>query len=223
MIKKIRSEQKISIDTKFKDWINNQNIEWKWSSKNTLEQNEKSERFDVLLIEKTRCIREFFKLFENLYSECYLLVVYLLNRTSMIQLNWDSSLIRLQPLFKKSIKWKLDHLKIFNCKTYVLLKDANVSSRSEKMKARAFVDYLIDYDFINIFRIWNFEKDDVNDYKNVIFDEKFIMTHIINKISLESQKRRISCNFVFIQSNQLSISIWTVLTRNDWKRSFETD
>ncbi len=39
------------------------------------------------------------------------------------------------------------------------------------MKARAFVDYLIDYDSINIFRVWNLEKDDVNDYRNVIFDE----------------------------------------------------
>jgi hypothetical protein len=39
------------------------------------------------------------------------------------------------------------------------------------MKARAFVDYLIDYDSINIFRILNLEKDDVNDYRNAIFDE----------------------------------------------------
>jgi hypothetical protein len=39
------------------------------------------------------------------------------------------------------------------------------------MKASAFVNYLIDYDLINIFRVWNFEKDDVSDYRNVIFDE----------------------------------------------------
>jgi hypothetical protein len=39
------------------------------------------------------------------------------------------------------------------------------------MKARAFVNYLIDYDSINIFRVLNLEKDDVNDYKDVIFDE----------------------------------------------------
>jgi hypothetical protein len=35
------------------------------------------------------------------------------------------------------------------------------------MKAHAFVDYLIDYDSINIYRVWNFEKNDVNDYKYV--------------------------------------------------------
>jgi hypothetical protein len=171
MIRKIRSEQKISINIKLENWINDQNIEWEWSSKNILEQNDKSKRFDVLLIEKAKCIRNFFKLLENLYSECYLAVAYLLNRTLMTQLSWDSSLIKLQRLLKKSIRWELNHLKIFDCKAYVLLKDANVSSRSKKIKARAFVNYLIDYDSINIFKIWNLEKDDVNDYKNVIFDE----------------------------------------------------
>ncbi len=171
MMKKIRSEQKTSIDLQLKNWINNQNIEWDWSSKYTLEQNDKSERFDALLIEKARCIREFSKLSKDLYPECCLAVVQLLNRILMTQLSWDSSLIRLQRLLKKSIKWKLDHLKIFDCKTYVLLKESDVSSRSEKMKARAFVDYLVDYDSIIIFRIWNLEKDDVSDYKDAIFDE----------------------------------------------------
>jgi hypothetical protein len=170
MIKKIRNEQKISINTKLEDWINNQNIEWDWSSKNILEQNDKSKRFDALLIEKARCIKEFFKLSKDLYPECYLAAAHLLNRTSML-FDWQSSLIRLQRLLKKSIRWELDHLKIFDCKTYVLLKKSDVSSRSKKMKTRAFVDYLIDYDSINIFKVWNLEKDDVNDYKDIIFDE----------------------------------------------------
>jgi hypothetical protein len=39
------------------------------------------------------------------------------------------------------------------------------------MKSRAFIEYLIKYDFINIFRVWNSEKDDVNDYRDVIFNE----------------------------------------------------
>jgi hypothetical protein len=189
MIKKIRSEQKISINIKLENWINDQSIEWEWSSKYIFEQNEKSERFDVLLIKKTKCIKEFFKLFEDLYSECYLAVAHLLNKTLMTQLKWDSSLIRLQRLLKKSIKWKLNQLKIFDCKAYVLLKKSNASSRSKKMKARAFVNYLIDYDSINIFRIWNFEKDDVNDYKNIIFDEK-VYYDTYNKINLIKKSER---------------------------------
>ncbi len=171
MMKKIRSEQKTSIDLQLENWINNQSIEWEWSSKYIFEQNDKLERFDVLLTEKARCIRKFSKLLEDLYPECYLAVAHLLNRTSMLS-DWQSSLIRLQRLLKKSIRWEIDHLKMFECKAYVLLKESDASSRLEKMKARAFVDYLIDYDSINIFRVWNLEKDDVNDYRDVIFDEK---------------------------------------------------
>jgi hypothetical protein len=189
MIKKIRSEQKISINIRLENWVNDQNIEWEWSSKNTLEQNDKSERFEALLIEKARCIREFFKLFEDLYSECYLAAAHLLNRTLMTQLRWDSSLIRLQRLFKKSIRWELNHLKILDCKTYVLLKDSDASSRSEKMKARAFVNYLVEYNFTNIFRIWNLEKSYVSDYKDVIFDENAYFD-IYNKKDLIKKSER---------------------------------
>ncbi len=126
--------------------------------------------FDALLTEKARCIREFFKLSEDLYFECYLVVVYLLNKTSML-LNWQSSLIKMQQSLKELIKWKLNHLKIFDFKTYILLKELDVSSRLKKIKTHVFVNYLIDYDLINIFKVWNLEKNDVNDYSNVIFDE----------------------------------------------------
>ena len=40
------------------------------------------------------------------------------------------------------------------------------------MKLRAFIDYLIGYDSINIYRVWNSDKKDINDYKNVIFNEE---------------------------------------------------
>jgi hypothetical protein len=43
--------------------------------------------------------------------------------------------------------------------------------KNEKMKSRAFIEYLIKYDSINIFRVWNSKKDDVNDYRDVIFNE----------------------------------------------------
>jgi hypothetical protein len=39
------------------------------------------------------------------------------------------------------------------------------------MKSRAFIEYLIEYDFINIFRVWNSKKNDVSDYRDVIFNE----------------------------------------------------
>ncbi len=172
MIRMIRSDQKTSIENKLNKWIQKQNIAWKWSSKYTSEQSEKSERFEALLIEKTRYIKAYAKILEDLYSECYLAVIYLLNKTFIVRLKWNSSLITLQKCLNESVKWELFNLKVFDSKTYVLLKDSDVSTRSKKLKARVFVKYLIEYDSINIFRVWNLEKWDVNEYRDVIFDEK---------------------------------------------------
>ncbi len=67
---------------------------------------------------------------------------------------------------------------MYKCKIYSLLKDVDVSSRDSKLKSLAFVDYLVDYNSINIFRVWNSEKEDVNEYRDVIFDESEL--HNIN-------------------------------------------
>jgi hypothetical protein len=131
-----------------------------------------------LLIEKTKCIKEHAKLSKNLYSECYFVAAHILNRTSSSVLNWKSSLIFMQKLLKKSIRNEIAHLKVFDCKAFSLLKKTNALKKSEKMKSRAFIEYLIKYDFINIFRVWNSEKDDVYDYRDVIFNEtKFFDTY----------------------------------------------
>jgi hypothetical protein len=173
MIRIIRTSQKTSIDKRLENWIINQNIIWNWSAKNTFEQNDISKRYEVLLIEKARCIREHAKLFENLFLECYMTVEHLMNRILNQALNWESSLIRIQKLINQnqSIRLELDHLKMYECKTYLLLKDADVSSRDSKLKSRAFVDYLVGYNSTNIFRVWNSEKEDVSEYRDVIFDE----------------------------------------------------
>jgi hypothetical protein len=82
----IRNDQKTFIENKLNKWIHEQNIEWKWSSKYTSEQNKKFEQFEALLIEKTKCIKEYAKFSEDLYSKCYLAAIYLLNRTSIVRL-----------------------------------------------------------------------------------------------------------------------------------------
>jgi hypothetical protein len=131
-----------------------------------------------LLIEKAKCIKEHAKLSKNLYSECYLVAAHILNRTSSSSLSWDSSLIFMQKLLKESIRNEIAHLKVFDCKTFSLLKETDTFKRSEKMKSWAFIEYLIEYDFINIFRVWNSKKDDVSDYRDVIFNEtKFFDTY----------------------------------------------
>jgi hypothetical protein len=173
MIRIIRSSQKTSIEKRLENWIIDHRIIWDWSAKNTLEQNDISKRYRALLTEKARCIREHVKLSKELFFECYLTDEHLMNRIFNQALNWESSLIRMQKLINEnqSIRLEINHLKMYECKTYSLLKCADVSSKNSKLKSRVFVSYLIDYNSINIFRVWNSEKDDVNDYRDVIFDE----------------------------------------------------
>jgi hypothetical protein len=131
-----------------------------------------------MLIEKTKCIKKHVKLSKDLYSECYLVVAHILNRTSSSSSSWNSSLIFVQKLLKKLIRNEIAHFKVFDCKAFSLLKETNAFKKSEKMKSRTFIEYLIKYDFINIFRVWNLKKDDVNDYRDVIFNEtKFFDTY----------------------------------------------
>jgi hypothetical protein len=146
--------------------------------KNIFEQNEKFKRSDELLIEKTKCIKEHAKLSKDFYSECYLFAAHILNRTFSSSLNWDSSLIFMQKLLKESIRNEIAHLKMFDCEAFSLVKETDALKKNQKMKSRAFIEYLIKYDFINIFRVWNSKKDDVNDYRDIIFNEtKFFDTY----------------------------------------------
>jgi hypothetical protein len=115
---------------------------------------------------------------KDFYSKCYFVVAHILNRTSSSTLSWNSSLIFMQKLLKESIRNEIAHLKMFDCKAFLFLKKANAFKKNEKMKSRTFIEYLIKYDFINIFRVWNSKKDDVNDYRDVIFNEtKFFDTY----------------------------------------------
>jgi hypothetical protein len=178
IIRIIRIDQEIFIDKKLENWVFEQKINWNWSTKNTFEQNKKFERFDDMLIEKTKCIKKHIKLSKNFFSECYFVVTHILNRTSSQILSWNSSLIFMQKLLKKLIRNEIVYFKMFDCKAFSFFKEINAFKKNEKMKSWAFIEYLIKYDFINIFRVWNSEKNDVNDYRDVIFNEtKFFDTY----------------------------------------------
>jgi hypothetical protein len=201
IIRIIRIDQEIFIDKKLENWMREQDINWNWSTKNTSEQNEKSERFDDMLIEKAKCIKKHVKLSKDLYSECYFVAAHILNRTSSSSLSWNSSLIFMQKLLKESIRNEITHLKVFDCKTFSLLKKTDEFKKSDKMKSRAFIEYLIKYDFINIFRVWNSKKNDVSDYRDVIFNEtKFFDTYEkVDLLKKEEKKFYVTYRAIFMQ------------------------
>jgi hypothetical protein len=100
----------------------------RWT-KTIFKQNEKFERFDDMFIEKTKCIKEHVKLSKKLYSECYFVAAHILNRTSSQILSWDSSLIFMQKLLKKSIWSEIIHFKIYDCITFSLLKKITIQKK----------------------------------------------------------------------------------------------
>jgi hypothetical protein len=90
---------------------------------------------------------------------------------------------------------------MFDCKTFSLLKKIDALKKNEKMKSRAFIEYLIKYDFINIFRVWNSKKDDVSDYRDVIFNEtKFFDTYeAIDLFKKEERKLYVTYRAISLQ------------------------
>jgi hypothetical protein len=154
-----------------------------------------------MLIEKTKYIKQHVKLLKDFYSECYFVVAHILNRTLSSLLSWDSSLILWQKLLKESIENEITHFKMFECKAFSFLKKADTFKKNEKMKSWTFIEYLIKYEFINIFRVWSSKKDDVNDYRDVIFNEtKFFDTYEkIDFFKKEERKFYVTYRAIFMQ------------------------
>jgi hypothetical protein len=204
-----------------------QEISWDWSTKNTLEQNEKSERFDELLIEKARCIREHAKLSKDFYSECYLVAAHILNRTSSSTLSWDSSLIFMQKLLKESIRNEIVHFKVFDCKAFSLLKKTNALKRNEKMKSRAVIfnetKFFDTYKAVDLFKkekrklyityraisLQIFENSDEKQYDKISIRKHVLDNSRKNVVSKSMMKKEISSS---IETFQLSTSDDTSLS-----------
>ncbi len=104
-------------------------------------------------------------------------------------------------MLKELIRNEIAHLKMFDCKAFSLLKKADALKKNEKMKSRAFIEYLIKYDFINIFRVWNSKKDDVSDYRDVIFNETkfFDMYEKIDLFKKKEKKLYVTYRAIFMQ------------------------
>ena len=87
---------------------------------------------------------------KNLWSEIYKIDNYINNQISKRTLKW---LILYKTLFEK--KFVLFHLHLYDCRAYFFRQKF---FKKNKLKFRTMIDYFVDYDLINIFRIWMFTK-----------------------------------------------------------------
>ncbi len=111
-------------------------------------------------------------------------------------------------------KSNLTHLQSYECRTYFL---KNIISRKNRLKSRAFIDYLVKYDFTNIFRIWISSRMRIVQIRDVIFDKtlfydlaKFNSKHLLIISVKETQEILEVSNNIFFEviikdENDLSI------------------
>ena len=78
---------------------------------------------------------------------------------------------------------------MYNYKCYALLKDKEgiyKPKKLNKLALRAFIEFFINYNSFNIYRVWDPVKEEVKGYRNIIFNKRvtyhpFIKDNIKNK------------------------------------------
>ncbi len=147
----------------YRDFMKMRKIVTKRFALYTSFQNDKIERPEKILMIKTRVMRIKTNLSANLRSKIFKSVDYLNNRILRRALIWKTFF---EALTKK--KSNLAHLQSDECRAYFL---KNIILKKNRLKSRAFIDYLVRYDFTNIFRIWIFSRMSIIRTRDVIFDK----------------------------------------------------
>ncbi len=163
IVRFIRMNDERILSFEYRDFMKLRRIVTKWFVSYTSFQNKKVERSEKILIIKTRVMRIKTNLSANMWSKIFKSVSYLNNRTLRRALKWK---ISFETLIEK--KSNLSHLQSYECRAYLL---KNIILRKNRLKSRTFIDYLMKYDFINIFRIWIFSRMQVVQIKDVIFNK----------------------------------------------------
>jgi hypothetical protein len=126
-------------------------------------QNDKIERSEKILMIRIRVMRIKTNLSANMWSKMFKSVDYLNNRTLRRALKWKFSF---ETLIEK--KSNLTHFQSYECWAYLL---KNIILRKNRLKSKIFINYLVRYDFINIFRIWIFNRMRIVRIRDVLFDK----------------------------------------------------
>jgi hypothetical protein len=98
-------------------------------------------------------------------------------------------------------KWDCSSQNVWLQNVFTSQRNKCIQKKNEKMKSRTFIEYLIKYDFINIFRVWNSKKNDVSDYRDVIFNEmKFFDTYeVVDLFKKEKRKFYVTYRAISLQ------------------------
>ena len=79
-----------------------------------------------------------------------------------------------QEILDRKILHQLTYLKVYSCKCYTLLKDKkNIykPKKLNKLASRAFIDFLINYNSANIYRVWDPFNNKVKGFRDIILNK----------------------------------------------------
>jgi hypothetical protein len=150
IVRFIRMNDERTLRFEYRDFMKMRKIVTKRFASYTSSQNDKIERSEKILMIRIRVMRIKANLSTNMWSKMFKSVHYLNNRILKQALNWK---ISFEIMTKE--KSNLTHLQLYECRAYFL---KNIISRKNRLQSRAFIDYLVRYDFTNIFRIWIFNR-----------------------------------------------------------------
>jgi hypothetical protein len=163
IVRFIRMNDERILEFEYREFMKLRKIVTKRFVSYTSFQNDKIERFEKILMIKTKAMRIKTNLSANLWSEVFKAVDYLNNQILRRSLTWKTFF---EILIEK--KSNLSHLQSYECKAYFL---KNIISRKDRLKSKAFIDYFVKYNFTNIFRIWIFNRMQIIRIKDVLFDK----------------------------------------------------
>ncbi len=163
IVRFIRMNDERILEFEYRDFMKLRKIVTKRFASYTSSQNDKIERSEKILMIKARAMRIKANLSVNMWSKVFKSVDYLNNRIFRRALIWKT-------FFEILIEEKsnLTHLQSYECRAYFL---KNIISKKNSLKSKAFIDYLMKYDFINIFRTWILNRMRIIRIRNVLFDK----------------------------------------------------
>jgi hypothetical protein len=189
-VRVLRSDGERSLGDNFTSWIKAEGITFDPSAPYTPEQNGSAERSGGVIIQRARAMRVHTSLPEDLWPEIVPAAAYILNRTPNRQLDWKTPLEVLHQLIKiPHSSPSIAHLRVYEARAYPLI---HKIPKSEKLKPRAHIGYLVGYDSTNIFRIWIPSKKQIIRTRDVTFDETLFYNpgtpDIAQQLQLEAEQ-----------------------------------
>ena len=72
---------------------------------------------------------------------------------------------------------------MYDCKIFILTTEyLNKEKQLQRFNLKAWIDYLIEYDFINVYKIWNLMTNKIIWVRDVIFNENEVFDDNLNKM-----------------------------------------